>query len=65
MNTLKEIVTTLESHIADIKVEIEKAETNGFVYARSKAIRASAQSIKLAAQGLREVTSDEFKKTQK
>lgn len=65
MDVLKTIVETIESNIADIKSEIEKAEEKGFVYARSKNIRAFAQNIKLAAQDLRVETNDEFKKTLK
>lgn len=62
MNALKKIVSELESHIVDINAEIARAETKGFVYARAKEIRKSAQLLKVAAQALRETTHDEFKK---
>lgn len=62
MDALKKIVETIDVHVADVKAEIAKAEEKGFVYARSKTIRALAQSLKLAAQDLRVMTSDEFKK---
>ena len=65
MDSLKKVIESIESNIVDIKAEITKAEDKGFVYARSKNIRAFAQNIKLAAQDLRIMTNDEFKKTLK
>lgn len=65
MDAIKKAVEAIETNVADIKSEIIKAEEKGFVYARAKEIRSSAQLIKIAAQGLREITTDEFKKTQK
>lgn len=62
MDALKKVVEIIEAHVADIKTEIAKAEEKGFVYARSKTIRKSAQDLKIAAQDLRVMTNDEFKK---
>jgi hypothetical protein len=64
MDALKKVVEQIKANLVDIEAEIVRAEEKGFVYARSKEIRKSAQAIKIAAQDLREVTTIEFKKTQ-
>ena len=65
MDAIKKTVEAIEANVVDVKAEIAKAEEKGFVYARAKEIRKIAQTIKIAAQDLRETTTDEFKKTQK
>jgi len=61
MDKIEQIVATIEGQLAEIKSEIETAKTKGFVYARAKNIRKTAQELKVAAQNLRVMTSEEFK----
>ena len=61
MDQIKSCVEQLKVVVTDMDAEIEKAETKGFVYARSKNIRGFAQQIKLIAQDIRVITNDEFK----
>lgn len=61
MEKIEKIVSTIEESIAEIKSEITMAKEKGFVYARAKNIRKAAQALKISAQDLRTVTSEEFK----
>jgi len=61
MDKLKKVVAEIEEKISEIKAEFERADSAGFVYNRAKAIRKSAQDIKVAAQGLRELATETLK----
>lgn len=47
------LIQELQSKVEEMKSEVGIAEEKGFVYARSKNIRKSAQEAKLAAQNIR------------
>lgn len=64
MENIVKQVEVLQSCMDEIYQEIDAAEQTGFVYNRAKNIRKAAQALKAAAQDLRSITTDEFKKTQ-
>jgi len=65
MQEIIKLAHELENELTSIYNEIEVAQDKGFVYARAKNIRKFAQSIKLIAHDLRQVTTDEFKNAHK
>lgn len=60
MPALTEVVEQIKTLVSDIESELMLIDSRGFAYIRSKNIRKSAQELKLAAQGLRVLTSEEF-----
>ena len=65
MQEIIKLAHDIENELTDIYNEIENIQENGFVYARAKNIRKAAQEIKVHAQNLRILTTEEFKKLQK
>jgi len=65
MDKINQLAHSIEEELTDIYNEISTAQEKGFVYARAKNIRKAAQSLKLHAQDLRAVTTEEFKKLKK
>lgn len=63
MDKLENIVVSLKNEIATIESEIVIAKEKGFAYIRSRNIRKAAQSLKIAAQDLRTVSSEILKES--
>lgn len=61
MEAIKTIIASMQSSINEINAEVTTAETKGFVYARSKEIRKSAQALKVASQELRNASTTALK----
>ena len=65
MDNIKQLVAKIEDQCTEAYEEIDKAEEKKFTYNVAKNIRKIAQQIKIDAQELRVMTTEEFKKTKK